>query len=442
MKYLKRSTLVLAVSAATQLAYADAFVSDQADAKGFLEDSHLDLLLRNFYYNSDGKNGGSDRRDWTQGFFATYNSGFTQGTVGFGVDAYGYLGVKLDGGAGTAGTGNLPVDRNGNPQDNFGKAGGALKVRISKTELKFGDMQPVAPVFAAGGTRMMPQTAKGFSLMSSEVKDLDLEAGHFTAGTSSVTTSSHGGLFAAYANVETDSVDFVGGKYAIAPNMSVSLYGSEFQDVWRQYYGNANYQLPLSDKQSLGFDFNIYRTNDYGAAKAGRIDNTTWSFATAYSFLTAHTVTLAVQKVQGDTPFDYVGFGDNRSGAIGDSIFLANSVQYSDFNGPGERSWQARYDLAMESYGVPGLTFMARYLNGTNINGDHMAADSPYRNYGYGTDGSHHETDIEAKYVMQSGPAKDLSFRLRQAFHSGNADQAEGDLAETRLIIDYPLSIL
>ncbi|MGT8993088.1 OprD family outer membrane porin, partial [Pseudomonas aeruginosa] len=27
------------------------------------------------------------------------------------------------------------------------------------------------------------------------------------------------------------------------------------------------------------------------------------------------------------------------------SIFLANSVQYSDFNGPGEKSWQARYDL-------------------------------------------------------------------------------------------------
>ncbi|WNQ02431.1 OprD family outer membrane porin, partial [Pseudomonas aeruginosa] len=42
----------------------------------------------------------------------------------------------------------------------------------------------------------------------------------------------------------------------------------------------------------------------------------------------------------------------------GDSIFLANSVQYSDFNGPGEKSWQARYDLNLASYGVPGLTFM------------------------------------------------------------------------------------
>ncbi|WRL24212.1 OprD family outer membrane porin, partial [Pseudomonas aeruginosa] len=25
--------------------------------------------------------------------------------------------------------------------------------------------------------------------------------------------------------------------------------------------------------------------------------------------------------------------------------------QYSDFNGPGEKSWQARYDLNLASYG-------------------------------------------------------------------------------------------
>ncbi|HCF3735782.1 TPA: OprD family outer membrane porin, partial [Pseudomonas aeruginosa] len=65
-----------------------------------------------------------------------------------------------------------------------------------------------------------------------------------------------------------------------------------------------------------------------------------------------------------------------------------------------------------------------------------------YKNYGYGEDGKHHETNLEAKYVVQSGPAKDLSFRIRQAWHRANADQAEGDQNEFRLIVDYPLSIL
>lgn len=113
--------------------------------------------------------------------------------------------------------------------------------------------------------------------------------------------------------------------------------------------------------------------------------------------------------MHGDEPFDYIGFGGNGSGAGGDSIFLANSVQYSDFNGPGEKSWQARYDLNLASYGE---------------------------------DGKHHETNLEAKYVVQSGPAKDLSFRIRQAWHRANADQGEGDQNEFRLIVDYPLSIL
>lgn len=442
MKVMKWSAIALAVSAgSTQLAMAEPFVGNQADAKGFVEDSSLNFLVRNYYFNRNKKDGATDARDWTQGFWANYNSGFTQGTVGFGVDAFGYLGLKLDGGSGYGGTGNLPVHDDGDKADDFGKAGAAVKIRISKTELKFGDMQPTAPVFAAGGTRLIPQTASGFNLLSSEIEGLDLEAGHFTSGTSPVTTARDGGLWAAYAAVETSDVDFLGGKYAINDNLSVSLYGSEFKDIWRQYYGNLNWVLPVANDQSLAFDFNIYRTNDEGQAKAGEISNTTWSLAAAYSFLQAHTVTLAYQKVHGDTPFDYVGFGDDGAGATGDSVFLANSVQYSDFNGPGERSWQVRYDLAMDTYGVPGLSFMARYINGTGIDGSHADADGAYVGL-YGEDGSHHETDLEAKYVIQQGPAKDLSFRMRQAFHRANADQGEADNNELRLIVEYPLSIL
>lgn len=69
MKVMKWSAIALAVSAgSTQFAVADAFVSDQAEAKGFIEDSSLNLLLRNYYFNRDGKSGSGDRVDWTQGF--------------------------------------------------------------------------------------------------------------------------------------------------------------------------------------------------------------------------------------------------------------------------------------------------------------------------------------------------------------------------------------
>ncbi|MFW0757370.1 OprD family porin [Pseudomonas sp. H11T01] len=441
MRVMKWSMIALAVTAAsTQLAMAAPFVGNQADAKGFVEDSKLDLLLRNYYFNRDKKDGAVDDKDWTQGIHGVFSSGYTQGTVGFGVDAFGYFGFKLDAEDKFSGSGNLTRDAQGRNHDDFGKAGAAVKVRVSKTELKFGDMQPsTAPVFAVGGSRLLPQTASGIQLQSSELTGLDVEAGHFYSSTSQDQTNRDGELFATYAGVTAKTIDYAGGKYAISDNLSASLYGAKLEDVWNQYYANLNYTIPLADTQSLNLDGNIYRTTDEGQAKAGDIANTAYSLAAAYSFLKAHTFTVGFQKVNGNTPFDYIGVGDNNRG--GDSIFLANSIQYSDFNGPGEKSWQARYDLKMAEYGVPGLSFMARYVKGWGIDGTNTPANSTYAGL-YGEDGKHHETNVEAKYVVQAGPAKDLSFRIRQAWHRANTDEGEGDINEFRLIVDYPISIL
>jgi imipenem/basic amino acid-specific outer membrane pore len=448
MRVMKWSMIALAVAAAasTQLATAAPFVSDQAEAKGFVDDAKLNLLVRNYYFNRDNKDGSRDVKDWTQGIWGNFSSGYTQGTVGVGVDAFGYLAIKLDGGDGTSGSGNMSrsdtVNANGgrDVNDSQGKAGAAIKFRISKTELKVGDMQPsTAPVFAVGGSRILPQTASGFQLQSSEVKDLDLEAGHFYSGTSQDKNSRDGGLFATYAGVEANTIDYFGGKYGITENLTASLYGAKLEDIWNQYYANVNLTTPISGDTSLNTDFNIYRTTDTGDAKAGDISNTAFSLATALTFLKAHTITLAFQKVNGDTPFDYIGIGKNNRG--GDSIFLANSIQYSDFNAPGEKSAQIRYDLKMAEYGVPGLSFMTRYVKGWDIDGTNTPAGSAYTGL-YGADGKHNETNFEAKYVVQSGPAKDLSFRIRQAWHFANADEGEGDVKEFRFIVDYPLSVL
>ncbi|EJN22136.1 outer membrane porin, OprD family [Pseudomonas sp. GM79] len=452
MRVMKWSMIALAVAAAasTQMATAAPFVSDQAEAKGFVEDAKFDLLLRNYYFNRDNKDGSRDQKDWTQGIWGNFSSGYTQGTVGVGVDAYGYLAIKLDGGDGTGGTGNMSRSDTPNASghrevnDSQGKAGGSIKFRVSKTELKFGDMQPsTSPVFAVGGSRILPQTATGFQLQSSEIKDLDLEAGHFYSGSSQDKNARDGGLFANYANFgageEANKIDYFGGKYGITDNLSASLYGAKLEDIWNQYYANVNLTTPISGDTSLNTDFNIYRTTDTGDAKVGDVSNTTFSLATALSFLKAHTITLAFQKVNGDTPFDYIGVGKNNRG--GDSIFLANSIQYSDFNGPNEKSAQIRYDLKMAEYGVPGLSFMTRYVKGWDIDGTNTPAGSAYAGM-YGEDGKHNETNFEAKYVVQNGPAKDLSFRVRQAWHFANGDQGEGDIKEFRLIVDYPLSIL
>jgi imipenem/basic amino acid-specific outer membrane pore len=413
-----------------------------ASDNGFVEDSSLILTNRNFYFYRNNLNnpGGQNYRDeWAHGIMLDYRSGYTQGTLGFGVDAYAQLGIKLDSGKGRTGTGLLPVDSDGRPEDEYSEAGGALKARISQTELKYGNLTPLNPVFGTGNARLFTSSATGFQLTSNELKALQLDIGHFTAGNDNNSTNADGALKALYAGVETRSVDYLGGSYALSDQLSVSLYGSQFTDIWRQYYGNVNYTYVLTPYQSLNLDFNLYRTNDNGDSLAGRIDNTTWSFATAYRF-GAHRLTLAYQRVDGDEPFDYLGF-DQQPGT---SIFLANSIQVLDFNAPNERSWQLRYDLDMAPFGVPGLSFMSRYVSGDHIDDSHYDG-GPNSAYGrYGDDGKRWERDLEARYVVQSGKARDLSIRVRQASVRSTAQVARADTTdnnEVRVIVEYPLSI-
>lgn len=432
---LKHTGLALAVASASALSMS-AVNAGQADSKGFVEDSTLNLISRNLYWNMDRHDTGTvDNREWGQGFQLDYVSGFTQGTVGFGVDMSAYAGIKLDSGSGRAGSKMLPSNSSGDSEDDFSSLGGAVKMQLSNTVLKYGDLRPYNPVIAVADARLVPATATGFQLDSAEIKGLKIDAGHFTSSKDNNQSGSHDGFYAGYAGKEGGDVDYVGAAYSITDSLSVTAYASRYEDLWKQYYGNGNYVLTLNDEQSLSFDFNIYRTLDEGKSLAGDINTTAWSFATGYTF-GAHTLTLAYQKIHGDTPFDYLVLG---GGVFQDSIYLANSMQLVDFNGPEERSWRLGYNLNMATYGVPGLTFYAGYTKGDNVEGDRIEAGSPYAYYA--DNEKHWERDISVKYVVQSGPAKDLSFRVRQATHriSGTSD-ANSD--QVRFIVEYPLSIL
>ena len=425
MRVMKWSMIALAVAAGTsQMAVA----SSQDESKGFLEDSKLNVKTRMLYFSRDFRNNERDpdtgaRQSRVEetglGFLGTYESGFTQGTVGVGVDAIGMLGLKLDSGKGRAGTGLFPLDSDGRAQDDYSKGGGAVK--FSNTVLKVGDQFTALPVFATDDSRLLPEMAEGALITSNEIKGLTLNAGRFTALDAQAETN--------HDSLHLTKADVVGGTYAFTDNLSTSLYYSKVEDYWRKYYANVNWALPISDKQGLVFDFNIYDTKSDGSAKykafdGGKLDNRAFSLSGAYN-IGAHTFTLAYQKVSGDG--DY-GYGVDGGG----TIFLANSVARSDFNAEDEKSWQARYDLNFAEFGIPGLTFMTRYVRGTDAN---VAGTS---------NGKEWERDVDVKYVLQEGPAKDLSFRVRQATYrsSDGVYYGSSSIDELRLIVEYPLSIL
>ena len=204
---LQLNTLVVALAFALP---AMSYASDQADSKGFVADSSLNILNRNMFWNQNGS--GTHTRDWSQALMATFNSGFTQGTIGVGIDAFADLALRIDGSTDRAGGPNIPSDANGNPDHGLAKAGGDVKFRVSNTTLKVGDLQPTSPVFATADNYLMPQTASGFQIDSHEITGLNLEAGHYTAGTGNTSTSRSGDILASYAGVEAASASFAGGK--------------------------------------------------------------------------------------------------------------------------------------------------------------------------------------------------------------------------------------
>lgn len=88
------------------IAAAPAFASQQSTSQGFIEDSHR-ISLRNAYIKRDYRDGLPDKAEWGQGIIATFESGFTQGPVGFGVDGIAQYAVRLDGGRGRSGAGGI-----------------------------------------------------------------------------------------------------------------------------------------------------------------------------------------------------------------------------------------------------------------------------------------------------------------------------------------------
>ncbi|WP_448119940.1 OprD family porin [Pseudomonas veronii] len=438
--HIRYYTLPLSLVAALPLAALA--VEDQP--VGFIEGSRLNVLARNFYFNRDDRKGQSSptgngySEAWAQGLIGKFESGFTQGTVGFGLDAFAMIGVKLDSGTGRSGGkgsfGMLPVDRDNRPEDSYSKVGGAAKLRVLDTVIKAGDVFPLTPVVAYGDSRVLPESFRGVTVQNTSLAGLSLQGGRLSGMSQPNESGMNKGFATFYAGpVDSPWIGYFGGDYQLNKHLGFSLYSSRLKDAWDQYYVGSTASYPLTEDVSLFGDVNYYKAVDEGKKRLGTFDNNIWSARLGVK-VGAHSVAVSHQRNNGDDDFDYLRQSD--------SIFLNNSIQYSDFNSPKERSWMVRYDLDMQAFGIPGLTFMTRYAKGSgadysNANAVYMRRDAAGNPL---TDQRRWERNIEAKYVVQAGTLKDLSLRLRQA--SVRSSAFESDLEEVRVIIEYPLAVL
>lgn len=392
-------------------------------SEGLLEDSKATFSTRNFYMNRDFRDGDgqSKREEWAQGLMLDFKSGYTPGPVGVGFDTLGMLGVRLDSSPDRTGTGLLPVHDNGRAPSEYSKLGLTGKMRISKSELRLGTLIPDLPSVQSNNGRLFPQLFRGTMLSVEEIDDLTFTAGRLNSVTDRDQTASQdlalnnkNGRFPGI--VTADHFNLAGFDYAFTKGLSGRYHYSNLEDVYRQHF------LGLLSKQSVGggsldFDLRLAISEDQGKALAGSINNRALNGMISYA-LDGHRLAAGYQRMYGDNAFPYLD---------GTDPFLVNFVQINDFAGAKERSWQLRYDYNFVAIGVPGLTFMTRY-----VKGDHVEL----RN---GAQGEEWERNTELQYTLQSGPLKNMSIRWRNAsYRSGFAR----DTDENRLIISYSLPLL
>ncbi|MVV51776.1 OprD family porin [Pseudomonas sp. PB120] len=390
----------------------------------FFEDSSASLETRNMYFNRDFRDGTSaqqsKRDEWAQGFMLNLESGYTDGVVGFGVDALGMLGVKLDSSPDRTGTGLLPTHDDGRAADEYSKLGLTGKVKISATELKVGTQIPELPILKANDGRILPQTFEGGLLTSKEIKNLTFTGGRLEkakdrddTNREDIALNNKNSRF--LGTVSGNHFDTAGLDYKFTDKITGSYYFAQLDDVYRQHFAG----LTTSQKWGPGTfasDLRAAFSSDQGQARGGNIDNTSLNGLVSYG-LSGHKFSAAYQQMSGDTAFPYVD---------GTDPYLVNFVQINDFAGAEERSWQARYDYDFVALGVPGLSFMSRYVSGDDVK---------LKN---GSTGKEWERNSEIKYVVQSGALKNVAVRLRNATYRSNFAR---DADEVRLLVSYTVSI-
>ncbi|MDD2056880.1 OprD family porin [Pseudomonas sp. GD03860] len=395
-----------------------------ADA-GVLDDSQATLLLRNYYFDRDYSDAGapqSQRREWAQGFVFKATSGYTPGVIGAGLDVLGLLGVKLDSSPDRTGTELLPYDHDdGRAPGSYGRLGLTAKLRLSRSELRLGELMPDIPILRFNDGRLLPQTFQGAMLTSRELAHLTLHAGRIhsfsprSAADSEDLYPSVGGRTVATAT--SDRFTYAGAEYSLGKDSALGLWTAELEDVYRQNYYSLTHYQPAGD-WTVGGVLGAFDTRDTGRSVAGKLDNRAASLLLSAAH-GGHRFYLGLQRMYGEDGWVTI---DRSLGSSMANDMFANTFVYAR-----ERSWQLRYDYNFAALGIPGLTMLMRYTHGDHI---HTAETSNGREW---------ERDVGLTYTFQFRQLQGLSIRWINA--QVGRDFGANDFTENRLIVSLPVQL-
>lgn len=398
----------------------------------FFEDSKTSVDSRTYYLQNDFREGsGQSRNEETaQGFTFRFQSGFTEGAFGFGLDAALMTGFKLDSSPERSGTGLLPVSgesRPGRPAyareaaDEYSKLALTAKMRLFQdSEVQLGTIAPELPLLIPSATRLFRQDFNGAQVINTSIDGLTLKAGRLEQNRERNSTHYEGiGIASAggrYPQADGGNFNYLSADYALSKDNIVSYAAGELEDVYRQQYLGLRSKVDAGPGRVVS-EVRLFSSRDSGAANAGSLDNQVYSGLFGYEWQ-GHTLLGGYQKVDGEGAYPYVD---------GTVTYLLTQMMVTNFGRENQRSWIGRYIYDFSKLGVNGLTLTLRYVK---------SDDAQIR--GFVGEGREHEFNTDLNYVVQSGSLKGLGLRWQHGVMRSNYQR---DTDQDRVILDYSFKL-
>lgn len=419
---MRRQKLWIAMLAATATLGTSATYAD------FIDDSNVQLKFKNFYLDRQYQdkpelNFGS----WSQAVTLDAKSGYHDigGGVQIGADVLVQHAVKLNG-------------RDQNPdwvllhdgkesKDHFGKVGATLKVKVSETELKVGDLLPMSPVVFFDPSRQLLTTYSGAWLESKDIKDTKLTLAYLDGINARYENQYHDLSLFPQNNfataVSTDDGMYIAGiDHQFTPKVGGSYWYADVTNIYQQHYAAVNYKTTLAENTKLDTHVRYFDNSESGDQLYGKIDSQAVSAGAKINH-GMHTVQLGYQQMFGEHGNKAPMFP--TLGGWVPQPYLDN-WSVASFIRKDEKSWSLGYTYNFADVGVPGLTATARHFRGWDVDN---GAGEPR--------GKENENNLIVNYVVPEGKLKGLGFNYM--FIDTNYDNISGgnDLEEHRIATTY-----
>lgn len=419
---MRRQKLWIAMLAATATLGTSATYAD------FIDDSNVQLKFKNFYLDRQYQdkpelNFGS----WSQAVTLDAKSGYHDigGGVQIGADVLVQHAVKLNG-RDKKPDWILPHDGK-ESKDHFGKVGATLKVKVSETELKVGDLLPMSPVIFFDPSRQLLTTYSGAWLESKDLKDTKLTLAYIDGINARYENQYHDLSLFPQNNfataVSTDDGMYIAGiDHQFTPKVGGSYWYADVTNIYQQHYAAVNYKTTLAENTKLDTHVRYFDNSESGDQLYGKIDSQAVSAGAKINH-GMHTVQLGYQQMFGEHGNKAPMFP--TLGGWVPQPYLDN-WSVASFIRKDEKSWSLGYTYNFADVGVPGLSATARHFRGWDVDN---GAGEPR--------GKENENNLIVNYVVPEGKLKGLGFNYM--FIDTNYDNISGgnDLEEHRIATTY-----